>query len=87
MEAAISREPHVAQCAVVGRAADGDEEIIAFIEPMPGHSIDSEALKRSLRAQLAPYKIPSRIVCMDKLPAAATGKLLKADIKRLAERL
>ncbi len=56
--------------APVVRSSDGDEEIVAYIEPVPGRSIDSDALKQSLRAQLAPYKIPSRIVCMDKLPAS-----------------
>lgn len=87
VEAAINREPDVAHCAVVGRSSDGDEEIIAFIEPIPGRSIDSESLKRSLREQLAPYKIPARIVYMDELPASSTGKLLKAAIKNLAEQL
>jgi acyl-CoA synthetase (AMP-forming)/AMP-acid ligase II len=87
VEAAIGRDPDVAQCAVVGRCADGDEEIVAFIEPVPGRRIDGEALRQSLRAQLAPYKIPSRVVCMDKLPASGTGKLLRASLKHLAERL
>ena len=87
VEAAIGRDPGVAQCAVVGRSADGDEEIVAFIEPVPGRRIDAEALRQSLRAQLAPYKIPSRIVCMDKLPASGTGKLLRASLKHLAQRL
>jgi acyl-CoA synthetase (AMP-forming)/AMP-acid ligase II len=84
VEAAIGRDPGVAKCAVVGRRADGDEEIVAFIEPVPGRRIDAEALRRSLRTQLAPYKIPSRIVCMGKLPASGTGKLLRASLKHLA---
>jgi len=87
VEAAIGRNGDVAQCAVVGRSTDGDEEVVAFIEPVPGRSIDTDALKQSLRAQLAPYKIPSRIVCMDKLPASGNGKLLKASIKSLAQQL
>jgi acyl-CoA synthetase (AMP-forming)/AMP-acid ligase II len=87
VEAAIGRDPGVAQCAVVGRSADGDEEIVAFVEPVPGRRIDGEALRQSLRARLAPYKIPSRVVCMDKLPASGTGKLLRASLKHLAQRL
>jgi long-chain acyl-CoA synthetase len=85
VEAAIGAWAGVAQCAVLGRAVDGDEEVVAFIEPQAGARIDTAALERFLRGKLAPYKIPRRYVVMDQLPASGTGKLLKAALKPLLE--
>jgi long-chain acyl-CoA synthetase len=84
VERAIAGYPGVAQCAVVGRAVAGDEEVVAFIEPVAGQHIDSDALRRFLRERLAPYKLPSEVVCMQRLPATSTGKLLKAQLKAVA---
>jgi acyl-CoA synthetase (AMP-forming)/AMP-acid ligase II len=84
VEIAIAAFPDVAQCAVVGCEVDGDEEVVAFIEPHAGRSIDIAALQNLLRERLAPYKVPARIICMERLPASSTGKVLKAQIKALA---
>jgi long-chain acyl-CoA synthetase len=84
VERAIASYPGVAQCAVVGRAIAGDEEVIAFVEPVAGQSVDGEALCDFLRERLAPYKLPSQVVCMARLPATSTGKLLKAQLKAAA---
>src|SRR5207249_3748769 len=40
VEAAIGAFPGVAQCAVIGRAVEGDEEVCGFIEPQAGCAID-----------------------------------------------
>jgi acyl-CoA synthetase (AMP-forming)/AMP-acid ligase II len=85
VEAAIGAYPGVAQCAVLGRPVDGDEEVVAFIEPQAAATIDTGALEQFLRGQLAPYKIPRRYVLMDRLPASGTGKLLKAALKPMLE--
>jgi long-chain acyl-CoA synthetase len=77
VEAAMAGYPGIAQCAVVGRAVDGDEEVLAFIEPQAGVSIDEKGLDLFLRDRLAPYKIPSRYRVMERLPASGTGKVLK----------
>lgn len=38
-----------------------------------------------LRAQLAPYKRPARIHCIDTIPTTVSGKILKQPLKeRLA---
>jgi acyl-CoA synthetase (AMP-forming)/AMP-acid ligase II len=85
IERVIAAFAGVAQCAVVGRAVPGDEEIVAFVEPLAEARIDLDALRRHLRERLAPYKQPGEIVCMARLPAAATGKVLKAQLKALAD--
>jgi acyl-CoA synthetase (AMP-forming)/AMP-acid ligase II len=84
VEKAIAMFPGVAQCAVVGRTVTGDEEIVAYVEPLAGTGIDTRRLRAFLRDQLAPYKVPSSVVCLAQLPATTTGKLLKAKIKEMA---
>jgi long-chain acyl-CoA synthetase len=85
VEAAIGAFPGVAQCAVIGRAVEGDEEVCGFIEPQAGCAIDVPALERFLRERLAPYKIPREWHVMPQLPASSTGKLLKPALKRMLE--
>lgn len=84
VEQALNAFPDVIQSAVVGREVDGNEEVIAFIETAGGGSISLEALNAHLRENLSPYKVPSRIVVVPQLPAAPTGKILKAELRRRA---
>jgi long-chain acyl-CoA synthetase len=83
VEIAIAAFPGIAQCAVLGHAVDGDEEIVGFLEPMAGGAVDTKALEEFLRGRLAPYKIPRRWHVMDRLPASGTGKLLKPALRPL----
>jgi acyl-CoA synthetase (AMP-forming)/AMP-acid ligase II len=85
VEAALNAHPDVALSAVVGRpGADGNEEVVAFVQPMRGRSLDPTALAGHAAARLAPYKRPSAIVVLDALPATPTGKVLKARLRDLA---
>jgi long-chain acyl-CoA synthetase len=72
------------QSAVVGRTVEGNEEVVAFIEPVRGATIDMAELHAHLKANLSPYKIPSEIVVLEQLPAAATGKVMKRELQQRA---
>ncbi|MYM73768.1 AMP-binding protein [Duganella sp. FT134W] len=81
VETVLNAHPSVTQSAVVGRpAADGDEQVLAFVELDPRRPVTMAALHLYLRDQLAPYKRPSQIIAMDALPAAASGKILKSRL-------
>ena len=84
VEAVLSSHKDVVQSAVVGRAADGNEEIVAFVQLLPGSRATPEELMSFIRFQLTSYKRPSEIVILDALPATSTGKILK---HKLAESL
>ena len=87
VETVLNAHPGVTQSAVVGRAAaDGNEEVVAFVETDPRHQVGVDELHAYLAQSLAPYKCPSRIVILAALPAAATGKILKGQLRTLAER-
>jgi long-chain acyl-CoA synthetase len=78
VEGVLTKHPGVAIAAVVGRPADdGNEEVIAFLQLVPGKSIDLAELDAMIRAKLAPYKRPAEYHVLPALPAAATGKILK----------
>ena len=77
VEAALNDHPAVVQCAVIGHPRDGDEEILAFVQCRDPAGLDLRALARFAADRLTGYKRPTRIVAVDALPAAPTGKVLK----------
>jgi acyl-CoA synthetase (AMP-forming)/AMP-acid ligase II len=85
VETVLNAHPCVTQSAVVGRlVADGNEEVVAFVQPDPRRTPSEDELRAWAAARLAPYKRPARIVLMDALPAAANGKVLKHVLKQYA---
>jgi acyl-CoA synthetase (AMP-forming)/AMP-acid ligase II len=84
VEAVLNTHPEVSQSAVVGREVEGNEEVVAFVELVQGARADEGALIEFAAAALAAYKRPARVIVMDKLPAAASGKILKSRLKELA---
>jgi long-chain acyl-CoA synthetase len=86
VETVLNAHPAVTQSAVVGRAlAGGEEEVVAFVQRAPLARVTPEELRAWAADRLAPYKRPARIVLMDALPAAATGKVLKHVLKTMAD--
>ncbi|SEJ13446.1 MULTISPECIES: class I adenylate-forming enzyme family protein [unclassified Variovorax] len=82
IEAVIGRFEGVHLCAVVGvPEADGNEQVIAFVELKPGAALDEAALRAHLVEHLSPYKRPSRIEVIDAMPTTANGKLLKRELQ------
>ena len=86
VESVLGQHPAVAQAAVVGRAVPGNEEVVAFVELRAGAAATADALRAFAAARLAPYKVPAEVVVMAALPASATGKVLKAALRELAQR-
>ena len=84
VEAALNAHPAVAQSAVVGREAERNEEVIAFVQRKPGHSLDDATLQAFLKERISPYKRPSHIVYLDALPVMASGKVQRAALKAMA---
>lgn len=86
LEQVLNAYPGVVQSAVVGRQADYNEEIIAFLETKAGAVIEMGELRTYLRGSLSPYKQPTEIRLMAVLPSAPNGKVLKNVLKELAKK-
>jgi long-chain acyl-CoA synthetase len=84
VEAILNSHEAVVQSAVVGRAVEGNEEIVAFVQLMQGSPVKPADLMAFINPQLTSYKRPSEIIVLDALPATSTGKILK---HKLAESL
>ena len=80
IEAVLTEHPDVIIAGVVGRAVEGNEEVLAFVKATPESGVTEAALMAYVRDRLAPYKRPERIIVADDLPAAPTGKILKAKL-------
>lgn len=82
IEAVLHGLPGVHDCAVFGIPdAEFGESLIAVVEPQPDTTIDVEALRRALKAELADYKVPRRIVVETGLPREDSGKIFKRRLR------
>ncbi|AOJ12012.1 class I adenylate-forming enzyme family protein [Burkholderia mayonis] len=83
VEQALNAHPDVVQSAVIGRAAEGNEEVIAFVELAPNAAATEDDLKDWCAGRLTPYKRPAQIRVLAALPAASTGKVLKHRLREM----
>ena len=85
VESRLVQHEAVAECAVVGhRDADGLEEVVACVVPMPGTSVDGDELIAFCRAGLAAFKRPRQVLVLDGLPKTATGKIQRVVVRDIA---
>jgi len=85
VELVLNAHPGVTQSAVIGRLRNGLEDIIAFVQLRPGAATTAADIADHAARELTPYKRPTQIVLLPKLPAAANGKILKSELARLAD--
>ena len=83
VEAVLNAHPAVAQSAVIGRSVGGDEEVVAFVQPLPDSSLTSADLAEYAALHLAQYKRPSQILLVPSMPLTPTGKVVKGELVKL----
>jgi long-chain acyl-CoA synthetase len=76
VERVLLAQPGVAETAVFGVPDDDwGERLVAAVVAWPGARVEPDALRRTLRGQLSPAKVPKRVLVVDELPRTATGKV------------
>jgi long-chain acyl-CoA synthetase len=85
VEAVLNAHPAVVQSAVIGRVVDGDEEVVAFVQPLPDTPLPSSDLAEYAAMHLAPYKRPSQFILVPTMPVTPTGKVVKAELAKMFE--
>jgi len=84
VEDALLAHADIAECAVIGVPDEKWGEVgRAVLVAREGRAPDPDEVLASLSGRLAPYKIPKTAVVVDALPRTASGKLVKADVRRL----
>ncbi|WP_374387054.1 AMP-binding protein [Brevundimonas sp.] len=82
IEEIIGALPAVGLVAVIGRAdPKWGERPLMVIEPARDQAVSDEGLKAALKGQVADWWIPERIVRVQAMPLAATGKINKALLR------
>lgn len=84
VEGVLNAHPAVLRSAVIGRAIQGDEEILAFVQLAPGASLTTNELAEYAAAHLASYKRPSKILFVPTMPLTPTGKVMKDELAKMA---
>jgi long-chain acyl-CoA synthetase len=84
IEQALYRHPAVAEAGAFGVPDANEGQVpIAYVVFNPGQQANEKDLKRFLTGQIAAFKIPARILPIDRLPLTHSGKI---DHTALAER-
>ncbi|MFF7244515.1 long-chain fatty acid--CoA ligase [Embleya sp. NPDC008237] len=85
VEAVLLRLDAVAHAAVVGVPdARWGEVGAAYIQPREGIALDESGVRSHLEAHLARFKIPKYVVFVTALPANATGKIRRVELRARA---
>ncbi|MBX3187786.1 MAG: AMP-binding protein [Labilithrix sp.] len=83
IEVVLASHPSVREAAALGVPSSlGEEEIVAFVSPRPGATIDVEALRAWTRERLADFKVPSVIHVRAELPRTATERIAKHLLRK-----
>jgi non-ribosomal peptide synthetase-like protein len=82
IEAKLAQQPGVRQAAVVLRNDDGLDQLVAFLVPEPGATLDPKLLRANLRATLPPYMTPARYETRDALARLSSGKVDRKALKK-----
>ena len=85
VEAALLRHPSVKECAVVGEP-DAERGAIVCAHVVLGDAdLPSDAMVRTLqehvKATIAPYKYPRKVIFAKELPKTATGKIQRFKLR------
>jgi acyl-CoA synthetase (AMP-forming)/AMP-acid ligase II len=88
IEALLAEHPTVGEVAVIGVPDERLGEVgAAFVVAAANCTPEPEELVVWTRERLANFKVPRVIWVVDALPRNATGKVLKGDLRSLAESL
>jgi acyl-CoA synthetase (AMP-forming)/AMP-acid ligase II len=85
IEAVIAGLPGIGEVAVVGaESREWGESLHAFVVPVSGAVIETDAIIAACRAQLAGFKVPRAVSIVDELPRNAGGKVMKSLLRERA---
>ncbi|MGD0103473.1 MAG: fatty acyl-CoA synthetase [Rhodopila sp.] len=83
VEEVLFTHPAVSEVAVVGLPDDKwIEAVTAFVVLRPGQAVDEATLQGLARQNLAPYKLPKKVVFVETLPRNTAGKVLKRELRK-----
>jgi long-chain acyl-CoA synthetase len=86
VEEVLLRHPCIREVAVIGRPhGEWGEEVVAYVVPRPGQTLDTGELDALCLANIARFKRPRHYRLLDELPKNSYGKVLKTALRDLGE--
>jgi len=84
--ARLGQQPEVRECvAVVREDTPGDQQLVGYVSPRPGHELTPDAVKDHLRVTLPDVMIPGHVAVLPALPHTPNGKIDRNALPSLAE--
>jgi fatty-acyl-CoA synthase len=84
VEAVLVTHPAVAEAAVVGAPdAVWGQVGVAFVVPVEGSTVDGDEVRAHCRERLAGFKVPARVVAVERLPVAGLGKVRRDALRAM----
>jgi acyl-CoA synthetase (AMP-forming)/AMP-acid ligase II len=85
VEAYLELHPDIRRAGVVGVPNElGGEAVWAFVEQVPGATLDATAVRSYCRGTIASYKVPSQVRFVERLPISVTDKVQRYKLRELA---
>jgi len=85
VEEFLYTHPKIADVQVIGVPDERFvEEVMAWVMPKPGETIDAEEIRDFCRGKIAHYKIPRYIKTATEFPMTVTGKIQKFRMREMA---
>ncbi len=82
VEEVLITHPDISLVAVIGVPHEElGEEVKAFVQRMPGSTLDASELIAWAREQMAAFKYPREVTFVESFPMTSTGKILKRELR------
>ena len=75
IEASLQALPQLREAAVIAQSGATGTQLVAYVVPVQGQSLETQALAATLRHSLPDYMVPGHWVVLDALPLNNNGKL------------
>ncbi|HVF63095.1 MAG TPA: AMP-binding protein [Casimicrobiaceae bacterium] len=83
VERVINEHPDVEESALVGvPGALGDDELLVYVRPVSGRSIDPDALIQWCEPRLPYFQVPRYVAAVDDFPRTPTQRVRKSEMSR-----